>query len=188
MIAFLEGTIHKKHEDSLIIKTGGIGYLVYATQNLLSENEEKDAVELYTHTAVREDDISIFGFSTIEELQMFKLLISVSGVGPKTALEILNNPIPSLRYAISNGETALLVNTPGIGKKTAQRIILDLKEKISTTEKPKDYKIPQEINEDALNALLNLGYRRHQIINTIKNKPSEIKETEDIIRYFLQSA
>lgn len=188
MIAYLNGTIQKILPDSLILNVNGVGYQVFSNKNLLSEHEKDESLELYIHTSVREDNISLFGFETIEELQLFKLLISVSGVGPKTALEILNNPVSSIKYAILKGEIEILVKTPGIGKKTAERILIDLKGKIETIEKPEDYSVLQEINEDALNALLNLGYRKHQIIQKLKNIPEEIKDTEEIIRYFLQNA
>lgn len=188
MIAYLTGTIQKKLPSAIILNAGEIGYLVSATQNYLSEHEANDSVELYIHTAVREDDISLYGFATFEELETFKLLISVSGVGPKSGLEILNNPISSIRFAISKGDVDLLVQTKGIGKKTAERIVIDLKEKIGATSKPDDYEAPSNLNEDAIGALINLGYRKHQIIQKLKNLPQEIKEPEDIIKYFLQNA
>ncbi|MFC1647602.1 Holliday junction branch migration protein RuvA [Patescibacteria group bacterium] len=189
MIAYLNGTIQKKLPTALIINAGNIGYLVNISQNYLTECEENDHKELFIHTAVREDDISLYGFEKFEELEVFKLLISVSGVGPKSALEILNNPISSIKYAISNGDSALLVQTKGIGKKTAERIVIDLKEKIGTSEKPQDYtSTASDINEDVVSALENLGYRKHQIIQKLKKMPEEIQEPEDIIKYFLQNA
>ncbi len=188
MIAYLNGTIHKKLPDSLIVNTNGVGYEVRVNKNFYTECEERDAIEIYIHTAVREDNISLYGFASIDELNMFKLLISVSGVGPKSALEILNNPLSSLKYAISNGESALIVKTKGIGAKTADRIIIDLKGKIDTIEKPENYSVNQKINDDVLNALINLGYKRHHIMSALKNIPEGISDTEQIIRYFLQNA
>lgn len=188
MIAYLNGTIQKKLLGAIIVNTDGVGYLVHTNKNFYSECEESDPVELYIHTAVREDDISLYGFASIDELNMFKLLISVSGVGPKSALEILNNPLSSLKYAIVKGESELIVKTKGIGAKTAGRIIIDLKGKIDTVEKPENYKSDPEIDNDALNALINLGYKRHHIVSALKNIPEEISETEEIIRYFLQNA
>lgn len=188
MIAYLTGTIQKKLPAGLIINTGDVGYLVSVTQTFLAEHEADESVEIYIHTAVREDDISLYGFASFEELETFKLLISVSGVGPKSGLEILNNPLSSIKYAISKGDSALLVKTKGIGKKTAERIVIDLKEKIGTTDKPTNYEVPSEINEDAITALMNLGYRKHQITQKLKKLPSDITEPEDIIKYFLQNA
>lgn len=188
MIAYIEGEIIKKFGKSLVVKNGGIGYLVFVNETVLSENDENDEVRLYCHTVVREDDISIYGFLNIDEINMFKMLIGVSGVGPKSALEILNNPVSSLKYAITNKETNILINTPGIGKKTAERIIIDLQGKVDSVEKPQDYNNKYEFNDDALNALINLGYRKQQIINILRNKPPEVEKTEDIIRYFLQNA
>ena len=101
MIAYLNGNVQKHLSDSLIVTSNGVGYLVYANNQVLAEHEEHDSIELYIHTAVKEDDIKLFGFKTLEELKLFKLLITVSGVGPKTALEILNNPINAIKYAIS---------------------------------------------------------------------------------------
>jgi Holliday junction DNA helicase RuvA len=188
MISYLNGTIQKKLVDSIIVNTNGVGYEAKINKNFYAECEENEDIEVYIHTAVREDDISLYGFQTLEELRMFKLLISVSGVGPKSALEILNNPIASLKYAIANGESALIVKTKGIGAKTADRILIDLKGKINATEKPDDYAIPQDVDNDALVALQGLGYKRHHIVRTLKNIPEEVQETEDIIRYFLQNA
>ncbi|MFC1599753.1 Holliday junction branch migration protein RuvA [Patescibacteria group bacterium] len=188
MIAYLTGTIQKKLPTAIILNAGEIGYLVSVTQTFLAEHEADDAIELYIHTAVREDDISLYGFASYEELETFKLLISVSGVGPKSGLEILNNPISSIKFAISKGDVDLIVKTKGIGKKTAERIVIDLKEKIGATDKPENYETPSDINEDAIGALINLGYRKHQIVQKLKKMPSEIKEPEDIIKYFLQNA
>ncbi|MBU1446372.1 Holliday junction branch migration protein RuvA [Patescibacteria group bacterium] len=190
MIAYLEGEVQKKLSNAIIINTGGVGYLVHVNKNFLNECEENMRIEAYTHTSVRENDISIFGFQNIPELEMFKLLISVSGIGPKTGLEILNNKVASLKYAIANGDIDLLVQTPGIGKKTAERVILDLQGKITDAiQKPGDYiENIKDVNEDAINALENLGYRKHQIIQTLKKLPENIKDPEEIIRYFLQNA
>lgn len=188
MIAYLTGTIQKKLKTAIILNVGEVGYLVSITQTFMAEHEVDENAELYIHTAVREDDISLYGFATFDELETFKLLISVSGVGPKSGLEILNNPLSSIKYAISKGDSGLLVKTKGIGKKTAERIVIDLKEKISATDKPENYETPSEINEDAVGALINLGYRKHQIVQKLKKMPSDITEPEDIIKYFLQNA
>ncbi|MBD3156882.1 Holliday junction branch migration protein RuvA [Candidatus Peregrinibacteria bacterium] len=188
MIAFLEGTVQKIVPDGVIIRTGSIGYAVTLPSNTIAELEESQGISLYIHTAVREDDISLYGFETFEELTLFKKLISVSGVGPKTAVEILNNSAASVRYAITQGDAALLQKTPGIGKKTAQRIILDLKNKVTEKGKPANYVETKTIHKDAVKALEKLGFRKNQIISRLKELPETITEEEDIIRYFLQNA
>lgn len=188
MIAFLEGTIQKKLNGGIILNTGDIGYLVNISSNNLAEFEENDGVSLFIHTSVREDDISLYGFQEFEELDLFKKLISVSGVGPKTGLEILNNSAASVRYAISQGDADLLEKTPGIGKKTAQRIIIDLKNKVSESQKPNDYIDLKNVNNDAVKALEKLGFRKNQIISRLKDLPENITSEEEIIRYFLQNA
>lgn len=188
MIAFLEGTVQKIIADEIIIRTGAIGYAVSTPSNTMAELEEGQIISLYIHTAVREDDISLYGFETFEELILFKKLISVSGVGPKTAVEILNNSAASVRYAIAQGDVALLQKTPGIGKKTAQRIILDLKNRVSEKDRPSNYVETKTIHKDAVNALEKLGFRKNQIISRLKEIPDTVTEEEDIIRYFLQNA
>lgn len=188
MIAFLEGTIQKKMDGNIILNTGDIGYLVNISSNTLAEIEEDDGTRLFIHTSVREDDISLYGFKTFEELKLFKKLISVSGVGPKTGLEILNNSPASVRYAIAQGDSTLLEKTPGIGKKTAQRIIIDLKNKVTESQKPDDYINTKNINKDAVKALEKLGFRKHQILSRLKDLPEDVKSEEEIIRYFLQNA
>jgi Holliday junction DNA helicase RuvA len=187
MIAYLNGLIQKKLQTSLIIKVHGIGYEVYVNKTLLDESEENENIEVYIHTAVKEDNISLYGFKDLEELKMFKLLISVSGVGPKSALEILNNPISSIKYAIANEDSDFIIKTKGVGAKTAKRIIVDLKNKIDLIKKPKNYQNELEINIDAVNALINLGYKRGHINSILKSMPTEIQKTEEIIRYFLQN-
>lgn len=187
MIAYLEGTVQKMLPDTIIINTGGVGYAVFINQLTATEIQENSDIELFIHTVVREDSITLFGFLKIEELNLFKLLLSVSGVGPKTALEIMNNPVASIKYSISNGDASLLANTKGIGKKTAERIIIDLKEKIGVHEKPAEYKSIKEFDEDVMNALINLGYHKQVVQRTLKKMPEEITETEAIIRYFLQN-
>jgi len=188
MIAFLEGIVQKKLNGAIILNTGDIGYWVNISSNSLAESEENDHLSLFIHTSVREDDISLYGFPKFDELDLFKKLISVSGVGPKTGIEILNNSVASIKYAISQEDTELLEKTPGIGKKTAQRIIIDLKNKVSQNEKPDNYLDTNNINKNAIKALEKLGFRRHQIINKLKDIPEEITTEEEIIRYFLQNA
>ncbi len=188
MIAFLEGIISKKITGGVILNTGSVGYLVHVSSSTFAELEENDSLSLFIHTSVREDDISLYGFRTLEELELFKKLISVSGVGPKTGLEVLNNSAASVRYAISNGDATLLEKTPGIGKKTAQRIIIDLKNKVTENKKPDEYVDSKDVNSDAVKALEKLGFRKHQIINRLKDIPKDIKTEEEIIRYFLQNA
>ena len=132
MIAFIEGTILAKHERSAVINVNGIGYLVFIPRPLLESINEGGEMQLFIHTNVREDDISLYGFPAQDQWQMFKLLLSVSGVGPKSAMEILSAPLQKIAQAIAKKDGAFLTRIPGIGKKTAERIIIDLEGKVKT--------------------------------------------------------
>ncbi|MFA6521855.1 MAG: Holliday junction branch migration protein RuvA, partial [Candidatus Gracilibacteria bacterium] len=109
MIAYLSGKIKIKHEKNFVVNVNGVGYLVNSTKGLLESVLEDQEIELYIHTNVREDDISLYGFKTQDEWKFFKLLLTVSGIGPKSALEILNAPMQKVRQAIAKKEVALLV-------------------------------------------------------------------------------
>ncbi len=190
MIAFLEGTVQNKPEKHLIINVNGIGYLVQVPESVWAETELEENTSLYIHTHVREDDLSLFGFSTLSDLAFFKQLISVSGIGPKTGLEFLNTDTNLIKGAILNGDVALLSRTPGIGKKTAERMILELKNKIDPSEVDtrKHQSITKELDEEALDALMSLGYSRGQIYRVLgKATNIEFESTEDCIKYFLQN-
>ena len=166
MIAFLKGILLKKTTDTLIIDNGGIGYEVIAplsTFYALPEEGEEVSLHIYTH--VREDAFILFGFKTALEKNIFRLLISVSGIGPKLATNILSGIGPDiLLEAIAAGDLVRLQSIPGVGKKTAERIILELKDKAqklgTDLVAPSRVSIFKDktISEDALSALLNLGY------------------------------
>jgi Holliday junction DNA helicase RuvA len=166
MIAFLKGILLKKTTETLIIDNGGIGYEVIAplsTFYALPEEGEEVSLHIYTH--VREDAFILFGFKTTLEKKIFRLLISVSGIGPKLATNILSGIGPDiLLEAIGAGDLVRLQSIPGVGKKTAERIILELKDKaqklgtdLVTPSKVTIFK-DRTIPDDALSALLNLGY------------------------------
>ncbi len=157
------------------------------TSNTLSETQ--DTAEFYIHTHVREDDISLFGFPTLSELQFFKQLISISGIGPKTGLEFLNTDPSLIKSAILNGDATFLARTPGIGKKTAERMILELKNKIDPTEalSREHQQITTNVDEEAIEALMSLGYSKGQVIRVLSKYQIEFESTEDCIKYFLQN-
>ncbi len=185
MISYLEGNIQKKLEKAVIVNVNGVGYLVQVPETVLTEAENE--ISLYIHTHVREDDISLFGFPTLAELKFFKQLISVSGIGPKTGLEFLNIDPSLIKSAILNGDIAVLSRTPGIGKKTAERMILELKNKIDPTDIREHQPITAAIDEDALEALISLGYSRGQVYRILGKANAEFESTEDCIKYFLQN-
>jgi Holliday junction DNA helicase RuvA len=131
MIGYLSGTVVSTNEKFMIIDTGGVGYKVFTTPNLLQQNAIGSAISLWIYTAVREDTLDLFGFDSESIQELFELLISISGIGPKSALGILSlADIGSLVYAIKNENISYLTQVSGIGKKMAEKIILELKDKI----------------------------------------------------------
>lgn len=190
MIGYLQGTIHKKLGKAIILNTGNVGYVVHLPTPLLEKCVEGKPIELYIFTKVREDDISLFGFIKIEELEFFKTVLNVNGVGPKTALEILSQNINKTKAAILSNDILFLSKIPGIGKKTAERIILDLKNKLDWVDTMRlhgDIENHTETNEEAIEALLSLGYQRFQITKTLQKMPATILKTEEIVTYFLKN-
>ena len=132
MIASVEGRVGAIAFDSLVIEVGGIGYRVFAAPAILASAQPGTTIRLYTYYLVREDQQSLFGFRTTEDLGFFNLLLTVTGVGPKVALAIVGSrPTPDLQLAIMAQDQAVLVSIPGIGKKLADRIIFELKEKVA---------------------------------------------------------
>ena len=132
MIASVEGRVGAVAFDSLVIEVGGIGYRVFASPAILASAQPGSTIKLFTYHLVREDQQSLFGFRTTEDLGFFNLLLTVTGVGPKVALAIVGSrPTPDLQLAIMAQDQAVLVSIPGIGKKLADRIIFELKEKVA---------------------------------------------------------
>jgi len=172
MIAFVSGILEMKFNGYIVINVGGIGYKIFMSENSIEElGNIGDKVIVYTHQHVREDDISLYGFLTMEELNMFELLISVSGVGAKSALSILANIEPSsFALAVISNDTSKLVKIPGVGAKTAARIVLELKDKLKNqdlVDKKKDIAKKNIENmeelDEAISALQVLGYNRKDI-------------------------
>lgn len=192
MIAYLKGKLVIKSVDYIVIDVQGIGYKVYMSKTAIDKLEEEKEIKVYTYLKVREDDISLFGFNSLEELHMFELLISVGGIGAKSAIAILSNITPSkFALAVITSDVNTLKKLQGIGPKTAQRIILELKDKIKTEEaienQENTIKQEEQIQEDMeelIQALQVLGYRRYEI-NSILPKIKE-ETLEDRIKEALQ--
>lgn len=193
MFAYLKGNIQFKSEEYVVIEVNGIGYKIFMSKKSIDELEEDREVKVYTYLKVREDDVSLFGFKTNEELHMFELLISVGGIGAKSAITILSNITPSrFALAVITNDVNSLKKLQGIGPKTAQRIILELKDKIKTEEAilaNDNTKLEEEANseedqEELIQALQVLGYRRYEINKVLSKIKSE--NLEDKIREALQ--
>ena len=193
MLAYLKGKLIVKFQDYVILEVQGIGYKVYMSKTAIETLQEDEKMKIYTYLKVREDDISLFGFITNEELRMFELLISVGGIGAKSAINILSNITPSrFALAVITNDVNTLKKLQGIGPKTAQRIILELKDKIKTEDavdlqnnKEIEEKIQREENlEEIIQALQVLGYRRYEINKILPKIKSD--NLEDKIKEALQ--
>lgn len=191
MIAYLAGTVLSKSERNIVLNVNGVGYAVNVSRNLSEKTVEGQDIALHIYTNVREDDISLFGFLTAAEWEFFKLLLSVSGVGPKSALEILNSPISQMKQAIAKRDALVLTKVPGIGKKTAERISVDLAGKIKEDILSENSSVvlgsDVNVSEEIIHALVSLGYHRTQVVQGLKRVPAEIAGEEAIIKYFLQN-
>jgi Holliday junction DNA helicase RuvA len=183
----VKGTLLEKTPNKVIIDINGIALeLTISLNTYMSIPEHNSNVELFTSLFIRDDGLILFGFNDIEEKKMFHLLNKVSSIGPSLAINILSGIKPvDLKKAIINGDKGALCGIPKVGKKTADRIILELKDKFG-----KDHEVEisdvKSDNEDVLSALINLGYKRNEILNILKTVPQEINKFEDIIRYCLK--
>lgn len=194
MISYIKGKLEAKNLDNVIIEVGGIGYKIFMSANSMDRlGEIGIEVKVYTYMRVREDDISLYGFCTNEELKMFEQLLGVSGVGAKSALSILANISPSsFALAIITGDLNTLKSLPGIGAKSAQRMILELKDKMKTQEAietefiPVQNTVKNDKAKDAIEALQVLGYSRRDIDLAISKIDTNELSVEDIIKQGLK--
>ncbi len=160
MIGYLTGKIISSKPTQILIDVNGVGYSVNISINTFEKIAEKEIVSLFIHTSVKEDSITLFGFFTQSEKEMFELLISISGIGPKLGLGILSGiMVDDLIYAISNGNVSRLIAIPGIGRKTAERVVLELKNKVNYI-KPDGFIKETSAKDEAIAALTTLGYQR----------------------------
>jgi Holliday junction DNA helicase RuvA len=182
MIIHLKGTILDKSERFLVLEVNNIGYKVFATTETIESGAVGQSKSLWTHHAVREDAEDLFGFNTKDELEFFELLIGISGIGPRTALGILNvTTIGALKKAVSSGDTSHLTKVSGIGKKNADKIVLELKDKFESEEN--DYGFKDEV--DAIEALKALGYSQNDARKALKDISGDMT-TQDRIKQALK--
>lgn len=195
MYAFIEGTVADKKPNELVILAGGVGYQLSCSMNTVAAAPEQNGVmRVFTYLSVREDAMELYGFATPEEKSMFERLKSVSGVGAKTALGILSAmPLKDLTLAIVLGDVTALSRAPGIGKKTAQRLALELKDKVSE----KDFESSADFaaaispvadnSAEALMALQALGYTPVEAKTALSKVAGQATETDEIIKLALRS-
>lgn len=186
MIGFLEGELIEKSQNSAIVLTGGVGYEVFLTNDSLSKAATSDAVRFYIYTHVREDSLTLYGFESKEALDFYKQLLSVSGIGPRVALAIIGSaPIEKLKSSISAGDATILSSVSGVGKKTAEKAVIELKGKIGIFEG--SYAEETTETRDVVEALLGLGFPKPEIIEGLRVIPDEIKTIDEKIKYLIKN-
>lgn len=177
MIGTLKGVLTHKDLQYIIIEANGIGYKVFTPLHTNESLNEKDEVKLWTHLAVRENSLDLYGFESEEELEFFEILITISGIGPRSALSILNvASIDDIKSAVSSEDTSYLTKVSGIGKKSAQRIVIELKDKLSISD---DKTMPSD-DVDVVEALKALGYSKTQSRDAVKKLDKSLNTREKI--------
>jgi len=193
--AYIKGTLEGKSNTYVVIDVGGIGYKIFMSSKSMEElGDTGQVVKVYTHYYVREDNISLYGFVTNEELRMFELLLSVSGIGAKSAIAMLSEITPSsFALAIISNDISKLVGIPGIGNKTAARIVLELKDKLKNNDvgvgaegDPNDNNAADNKASEAVSALQVLGYTRKEINTALERVDIDKLELENVIKQALR--
>jgi Holliday junction DNA helicase RuvA len=173
MIGALRGTVMKLRENHLVLEVGGVGYKVAVLKELLKRTKEGASLSLATHLAVREDLLDLYGFVHEEELALFEQLLTVSGIGPKSALAVLDiASVETLSSAIASGNASYLTNVSGIGKKTAEKIVLELKDKVTAKQGAGSMPVG---DQEALEAMRSLGYSASEARDALRKVPASVE-------------
>lgn len=187
MIASITGNIQQIEENSLVIGVGGVGVRISVPRTVLEDvGGVGHTMLLFTHLVVREQELSLYGFETQEDLRLFTVLLGVNGVGPKVGLAILSTLSPELlKSAIMREETAVLQRVPGIGKKTAERIMFQLRDKLDLTE-PTAVPLVSDVDADVIDVLTTLGFSIVEAQSALQHLPREAKTVDERVQLALQ--
>jgi Holliday junction DNA helicase RuvA len=188
MIASLHGTIQQIGKDNLVVGVGGVGLRVFVPRTVLEDvGGVGRSISLHTHFIVREQDLSLYGFESEDDLGLFELLLGVNGVGPKVALAILSTLSPEmLKSAIMQEETVILQRVPGIGKKTAERIMFQLRDKLDFTAVSTTIPFVSDIDSDVIDILTGLGFSIVEAQSALQKLPREAKTIDERVQLALQ--
>jgi len=189
MITYLKGKVKYKNKSYIVIDVHDVGYRVFVVPQFQEKIKEDEAVELYTFQHVGEDKTELYGFEQIDELEFFEQLIHISGIGPKSALGILTQAkVDEVKRAVIHGDSSLLTKVSGIGKKTAERIILELKNKIDVSDKESKEFLKGGIKDDVetIDALVSLGYSLSEAREALKLIPEEATTIEQKVKAALK--
>lgn len=187
MISYLKGKISYKLKNKIIIDINNIGYCVFVSDNFLNDLKVGQENEIFTFQHVKEDALDLYGFKTLEELDFFELLISISGIGPKSALSVLAvAQISDIKESIIRGDSGLLTKVSGIGKKIAARVVLELKDKIFKMEGSGELSSNSSFSSDEMDALMALGYTLPEAREALNQVDVEITDSAERIRQALK--
>jgi len=182
----LTGKVIDTSDRYFVLDNNGVGYKIFSTSELCRRADKKsDNLSVWIHHVIREDASDLYGFLTKDDLYFFEQLISISGIGPKSALGVMNvSPTTILRQAIATEDTSHLTKVSGIGKKLAEKIVLELKDKIHMTSAESESSLKGEV--EVLEALKTIGYSHEDVREALKGIPADITETKEKIRYVLK--
>ncbi|WP_263282405.1 Holliday junction branch migration protein RuvA [Schnuerera sp. xch1] len=189
MYEYIIGKLVSIDEDHIVLDNNGIGYKIFTSQNTLMDLKVNETITMHIYFNLREDGIFLYGFKTKDELNMFNLLRLVSKIGPKVALSVLSTLTPNqVKKAILNNDSNILCNVPGIGKKTSERLILELKDRIKAEDIVDGTDFIEKDNnvEIAMQGIMSLGYTKGEVAKVIKKMDTSDMDTEDIIREALK--
>lgn len=187
MIAYLKGTIRDKASNYVVLENAGIGYQIFLAEGLNSEIRKGQETEFYTHHHVREEASDLYGFRSLDELDFFEALISVSGVGPKSALGVMSvASVDDIKEAVARGDASLLTKVSGVGKKTAERLVLELKGKVGKLFSGPAISEGVSMGDD-IDAMMALGYSLQEAREALSDVPASVSDSGERIKAALRS-
>jgi Holliday junction DNA helicase RuvA len=187
MIGSVRGKVILKDGNYLIVETGGVGYRVLVSSKVSAKTKQDDSTMFYTYTLVREDELSLFGFPEVEDLKLFENLISVSGVGPKTAMSVFSVlERGEIINAVMSGDTSVFSGIPRLGTKNAQKIIIELKSKLGESGSLDVNLLTGEANNEVIDALMSFGFTRREVGEALGKIDSDASTSEEKIKLALK--
>lgn len=186
MIGFLSGKIHIKLIDSIILLVNGVGYRVFVPPNVYASLVLSTPTDLFIHSHIREDAFDLYGFKSIEELTLFNLLLTISGIGPKTAMLVIDKGVEKVQNAIMKADVDFFTSIPRLGRKNSQKIIIELKNKLGSIN---ELNLLGESSEmiEATEALQSMGYTKQEAISALRSCPETEESLEQKIKYALRN-
>lgn len=186
MIGALNGSVFTVGRNPLILMVNGVGYLVYVPAKLIGQLKKNEKQTLFIHTHVRDDGLDLYGFKSIEELDLFNLLLEVSGIGPKTALHVIDRGVEEVTNAVSQSDVEFFQTIPRLGKKNAQKIIIELKSKLGSLRELDLTETGTSETKEVVDVLLSMGFERREINEALKKLETTDKTVEQKVRKALK--